>query len=146
MMRNAVELYALEPTAPPCPAWCPERHEAVKLRNRLDSAVVDHVLPVGELSVPDHFHAVPDGALVTISAAVVATDYFSLRGHHRYAPMIRVEIDNSSFDVLKLNGPHARDFGRLLDRAAEALDLSLRCAEQIRTDGRTGVENPRPPM
>lgn len=146
MAEAVIEPLAREFAAPPCPAWCRERHEPVKLRNRLDSAVVDHVLSVGELSVPDYFHAVPHEALVTISAAIVATDYISLREHHRYPPMIQVGIDNSSFDVLKLNGPHARDFGRLLDRAATALDFSLRDRGQIRINGGTGVENPRPPM
>jgi hypothetical protein len=130
MSQTADAYPVLEPVMPPCPPWCREPHEPVKLRNENDNAVVDHVSVVGEMLVPDHFLPEPEDELATVSVAVVATDFFTPFKQHHYPPLIRMELTSNSFgEVLKLSTQHSRDFGQLLAQAARVLESFTRSAE-----------------
>jgi len=129
MTRSATECSILEPAMPPCPAWRREKHEPVRLENELDGAIVDHVIPVGELTVRDYC-AGPEETLMTISVRVVATDFFNARGHWSDPPMVHLDADTPSLDLLKLNGQHTREYGQMVERAAQTLNWVIQCGDE----------------
>jgi hypothetical protein len=125
-MTQTARLPTLEPAMFPCPFWCQETHEPVKLENDLDGAVVDHVLPIGEIMVPDYYKHESgrddDAALACISVEVVTSDWYSVTKQDSSPPRVRLAIDNHSMEVFDLDMGPARELGELLMRAGGVLE------------------------
>lgn len=124
-MTQTAGVPTLEPAMFPCPFWCTETHEPVRLSNALDGAVVDHILPIGEIVVPDYYKHESDRNdnryLACISVEMVVTDCYTVAKQDSSPPRIRVAIDNHSMEVFDLDAEPAKELGELLIRASEMM-------------------------